>query len=70
MKAKKNYPVKSKALLSDKGFLSMAFSALKAEAVENGSTRLTIFYMDGKPTGFTTGHSRSRKAVAGGGNGE
>jgi hypothetical protein len=70
MKVKKNYPVKSNVFLPEKKLLSMAFSALKAEAVENGSARLTIFYMDGKPTGFTTGHSRNRMATAGGRNGE
>jgi hypothetical protein len=45
-----------------------ALSALKAEAVRCGSARLTVFYTDGKATGFTTGHSNSRRA-AGGGNG-
>jgi hypothetical protein len=52
MTAKKNYPVKSKALLPKKSLLSMAFSALKAEAVENGSTRLTIFYYGWKAYGI------------------
>jgi hypothetical protein len=45
-----------------------ALSALKAEAVRNGSARLTVFYTDGKAIGYTTGHSNSRRA-AGGSNG-
>jgi hypothetical protein len=45
--------------------LSAGFAALKAEAVENGSARLTVFYTDGRPTGFTTGHSRGRKTAGG-----
>lgn len=43
--------------------MSSAILALKAEAAENRSTCLTVFYTDGKPSGYTTGHSRSRRSA-------
>jgi hypothetical protein len=51
-----------KPIVSENDFYASALSAIKAEAVENGSARLSVFYTDGKPTAFTTGHSKSRRA--------
>jgi hypothetical protein len=56
---------KPKSSISDKRIFASAISALKAEAVKNGSARLTVFYTDGKATGYTTGHSNSRRAAGG-----
>ncbi|MDR2742617.1 MAG: hypothetical protein LBB98_10765 [Treponema sp.] len=64
--AKKAVTVKSS--IPESAVYTSAVSALKAEAVLNGSARLTVFYTDGKATGYTTGHSNSRRA-AGDGNG-
>jgi hypothetical protein len=58
----------TKPSIPESAVYASAVSALKAEAVRNGSARLTVFYTDGKATGYTTGHSNSRRA-AGGGNG-
>jgi hypothetical protein len=78
MKTQKNRPAgaaaikaekKAKTIVPEITVYASAVAALKAEAVRNGSARLTVFYTDGKATGYTTGHSNSRRA-AGGGNGE
>jgi hypothetical protein len=47
-------------IVPENAFYASAIAAIKAEAVENGSARLSVFYTDGRPTAFTTGHSRSR----------
>ena len=60
---------KPMSIIPESAFYASAVSALKAEAVRNGSARLTVFYTDGNPTGFTTGHNRSRRAGAEGRNG-
>jgi hypothetical protein len=57
---------KTKAIIPESAFYASAVSALKAEAVQNGSSRLTVFYTDGKATGYTTGHSNSRRVAWGG----
>jgi hypothetical protein len=57
---------KTKAIIPEGAFYASAVSALKAEAVQNGSARLTVFYTDGRATGYTTGHSNSRRAAGGG----
>jgi hypothetical protein len=58
-----------KTIIPESAVYANAVTALKAEAVWNGSARLTVFYTDGKATGYTTGHSNSRRA-AGGDDGE
>jgi hypothetical protein len=63
--ASKPTKTKIKTIISEKAFYASAFAALKAEAVENGSTRLSIFYTDGKATGYTTGRSNRRRAAGG-----
>jgi hypothetical protein len=56
MKSQKNRPER---------IFASAISALKDEAVKNGSARLSIFYTDGKAVGYTTGHSNRRRAAGG-----
>ena len=61
-KSKLKASTKVKSIISKNDFYASALSALKAEAVENGSSRLTVFHTDGRLTGYTTGHCRSRRA--------
>jgi hypothetical protein len=60
----------AKSSIPECAVYASALSALKTEAVRNGSARLTVFYTDGKATGYTTGHSNSRRAATEGGNDE
>ena len=53
---------KANPIISERRIYASALAALQAEAVENGSARLTVFYTDGRATGYTTGHSRRRRA--------
>lgn len=74
MKAQKNRPAgavnetaakaaKAKPIIPENAVYASAVSALKSEAVRNGSARLTVFYTDGRAVGYTTGHSNSRRAA-------
>ena len=77
MKAQKNRPAgavvkaakkaaRTKPIIPENAVYASAVSALKAEAVQNGSARLTVFYTDGRAVGYTTGHSNTRGAAGGG----
>ena len=61
-KSKLKAPTKVKSIISKNDFYASALEALRAEEVENGSSRLTVFFTDSRLTGYTTGHSRSRRA--------